>query len=53
MLEKGINNELKGLLSKKGLSLCSTPTFGVAYLPKVLNHYFHANSRDADFKFAI
>ena len=53
MLEKEMGNELKGLISKKGFSLCSTPTFGIAYLPKVLNIYFLANSGDVDFKFAI
>jgi len=53
MLEKEMANELKGLISKKGFSLCSTPTFGIAYLPKVLNIYFLANSGDVDFKFAI
>jgi len=53
MLEKEMANELRGLISKKGFSLCSTPTFGIAYLPKVLNIYFLANSGDVDFKFAI
>ncbi len=53
MLEKEMEIELKGLLSKKGVTLCSTPTFGIAYLPKVLNSYFLVNSGDVDFKFAI
>ncbi len=53
MLEKEMEIELKGLLTKKGITLCSTPTFGIAYLPKVLNRYFRANSGDVDFKFAI
>ena len=53
MLEKEMGSELIGLLRKKGLSLCSTPTFGIAYLPKVLNSYLLTNSGDVDFKFAI
>ena len=53
VLEKEMVNELKGLLNKKGFSLCSTPTFGIAYLPKVLNRYFLANTGDVDFKFSM
>lgn len=53
MLEKEMEIELKGLQSKKGVTLCSTPTFGIAFLPKVLNRYFIANSGDVDFKFSI
>lgn len=53
MLEKEMENELRGLNSKNRLSLCSTPTFGVVYLPKILNLFFLANSADMDFKFVL
>lgn len=53
LLEKELENDLKGLGSKKRLSLCSTPTFGVVYLPKILNRFFLANSADMDFKFVL
>ena len=52
-LEKEMENEVKGLDCKKRLSLCSTPTFGVVYLPKVLNRFFLANPGDVDFKFVL
>lgn len=52
-LEKEMENEVKGLNSKNRLSLCSTPTFGVVFLPKILNRFFLANSADMDFKFVL
>lgn len=52
-LEKNLEIELKGLSSKNRLSLCSTPTFGVVYLPKILNRFFLENSADMDFKFVL
>jgi DNA-binding transcriptional LysR family regulator len=52
-LERDMENELKGLNSKNRLSLCSTPTFGVVYLPAILNRFFLANSADMDFKFVL
>lgn len=53
MLEKELENELKNLSNKSRLSLCCTPTFGIVYLPKVLNRFFLANSDDLDFKFVL
>jgi DNA-binding transcriptional LysR family regulator len=53
MLEKELENELKNLGNKARLSICCTPTFGVVYLPKVLNLFFMINSADVDFKFAL
>ena len=52
-LEKEMENEVSGLNSKNRLSLCSTPTFGVVYLPKILNRFFLENSADMDFKFVL
>lgn len=52
-LEKELKNELKNLGKKPRLSLCCTPTFGIVYLPKVLNQYFMLNSTDVDFKFIL
>lgn len=52
-LEHEMEQELHGLKSKKKLSLSSTPTFGIVYLPKVLNRFFLANSGDIDFKFVL
>lgn len=52
-LERELEQELKQLDNKKRLTLYSTPTFGVVYLPKVLNRFFLANSGNVDFKFAL
>lgn len=53
ILERGLEFELKGLGTKSKLSICCTPTFGIVYLPKVLNRYFLANSQVDDFKFTL
>ncbi len=53
VLEKEMENELKGLGRNCRLSLCCTPTFGIVYLPRVLNRFFLANSDEIDFKFAL
>lgn len=53
LLEKELENELRGLGRKSKLSFCCTPTFGIVYLPKVLNRFFLANSDDVDFKFVL
>ncbi len=52
-LEREIEHELTGLRNKKSLSLYSTPTFGVVYLPRILNRFFLANSEHVDFKFTL
>jgi DNA-binding transcriptional LysR family regulator len=52
-LEKEMELEIGGLDNKNRLSLCSTPTFGVVYLPKILNRFFLENSADMDFKFVL
>ena len=48
-LEKELEGELRSLGMKARLSLCCTPTFGIVYLPRVLNRFFLANSA-VDFK---
>lgn len=53
LLERELEYELQGLGTKSRLSLCSTPTFGIVYLPKVLNRFFLANSGAVDFKFVL
>lgn len=52
-LERELEDELRNLGKKTHLSLCCTPTFGIVYLPKVLNHFFMINSTDVDFKFIL
>lgn len=53
LLEKELENELRSLGRKNRLSFCCTPTFGIVYLPKVLNRFFLAASDDVDFKFVL
>lgn len=53
MIEKEIERELRALGKKRRLYLCSTPTFGIIYLPKVLNRFFLEHSEDVDFSFAL
>lgn len=52
-LEKEMERELKELGGKRRLYLCSTPTFGIVYLPKVLNRFFLEHSDNINFSFAI
>ncbi len=52
-IEKELADELLSRGSKSRLSLCCTPTFGIVYLPRVLNLFFMANTSDVDFKFII
>lgn len=53
MLENELAERLKNLHKKNRLALCCTPTFGIVYLPKVLNHFFMINTTDVDFKFIL
>lgn len=48
-LEKEMEEGLKALGKKTGISLCCTPTFGIVYLPQVLNRFFLAHSDDVNF----
>lgn len=49
--EQELEEELKRLGGKKRLSLCCTPTFGMAYLPAVLNDFIRRNADMTDLKF--
>lgn len=50
-LEGTLRDELKRFGNAKRLSLCCTPTFGIAFLPAVLNDFMRRHSDMADFKF--
>ena len=52
-LEKALHQELKRLEGEKRISLGCTPTFGTAYLPKVLNAFILQHADLADFKFTF
>jgi DNA-binding transcriptional LysR family regulator len=49
--ERGLFDSLDGLLSTKRLALACTPTFGMAYLPQVLNVFLRTHAEVADLKF--
>lgn len=49
--ERELQEELKRFSGEKRFSLCCTPTFGMAYLPGVLNDFILQNSDVADLKF--
>lgn len=49
--EREMQEDLKRLGQIKRLSLCCTPTFGMAYLPVVLNDFILQNADLADLKF--
>ena len=42
---------LQEATTQKHLSLCCTPTFGMAYLPQVLSNFLRAHSDLNDLKF--
>lgn len=49
--EKELLNCLQDSASQKRLSLCCTPTFGMAFLPLVLNNFLRRHSDLSDLKF--
>ena len=49
--ERGLLDSLDGLVSTKRLALACTPTFGMAYLPQVLNIFLRTHAEVADLKF--
>ncbi len=49
--ERELVDSLKGLGSAQHLALCCTPTFGMAYLSRVLNEFIRAHADLADLKF--
>lgn len=48
--ERDLKEELKKFSGKKQLLFCCTPTFGIAYLPAVLNGFMQKNAEVADLK---
>lgn len=51
LLEREIKEELARLGGNRRLSLCSTPTFGIVYLPLVLSSFLIKHSDSIDLKF--
>lgn len=51
--ERELLSCLQDSAAQKRLSLCCTPTFGMAYLPQVLNNFLRAHSDMSDFKFVF
>ncbi len=51
--ERELLNCLQKSVSQKRLSLCCTPTFGMAYLPRVLNAFLRIHSDLSDLKFVF
>ena len=49
--ERELADSLKGLSKEKRLTICCTPTFGMAYLSQVLNDFVRAHADVADLKF--
>ena len=49
--EKELLSCLEDSTSRKRLSICCTPTFGMAYLPQVLNSFIRVHSDLSDLKF--
>lgn len=43
-MENELQNELMSMSTKAHIALCCTPTFGIVYLPLVLNRFFIINS---------
>ena len=52
-IEKELEERIRQVGRKTSLSLCCTPTFGVVYLPHVLNSFLLHNADTIDFKFII
>lgn len=50
-IESELANELKHMEGKPRLSICCTPTFGIVYLPGVLNRFMLQNADIVDLKF--
>ena len=51
--EKELLTCLQDSAAKKRLSICCTPTFGMAYLPQVLNDFLRVHSDMSDLKFVF
>ncbi len=51
--ERELLDRLKRVTDEKRLSLCCTPTFGMAYLPQILSDFIRGNSDLNDLKFVF
>jgi len=51
--EKELLNCLEDSVARKRLAICCTPTFGMAYLPQVLNSFIRVHSDLSDLKFVF
>lgn len=52
-LERLLRGDLRRLGTDKRLSLCCTPTFGMAYLPRIINDFVRRHSDVVDLKFVF
>lgn len=52
-LERELFDNLTRLGEEKRLSVCSTPTFGMAFLPAIINDFMLCNADLSDFKFIL
>jgi DNA-binding transcriptional LysR family regulator len=52
-IEKELETKMKEAGGKACLSVCCTPTFGMVYLPNVLNQFVMQNDQCMDFKFTF
>lgn len=50
-LEHALHEELQKFHGKQRLSLCCTPSFGISYLPGILNRFMMGNADIVDLKF--
>ncbi|BEH09813.1 MULTISPECIES: LysR family transcriptional regulator [Geobacter] len=50
-IEKTLQDELKKFTGRQRLSICCTPSFGIAHMPKVLNRFMLRNADIVDLKF--
>src|SRR6266545_4170846 len=53
LVEKELEERLRQVGGKMRLSLCCTPTFGIVYLPQVLNSFILQNADVVDLKFML
>ncbi|HEX8960486.1 MAG TPA: LysR family transcriptional regulator [Geobacteraceae bacterium] len=53
LIEKELEERLRQFGGKTRLSLCCTPTFGLSYLPQVLNSFIVQNADAVDLKFML
>ena len=50
-LEEELHQDLRALAPRQGITFCCTPSFGVAYLPKIMNDFVRMNTGMSEMKF--